>query len=314
MEFFDSETIAKSATTAEWVGAMETALIASVHGKYLMPVRMHLDSGRNTFLVMPCITDEYWSTKLVSFCPGNSESGQPSIYGTVILSNSKTGEPLAVMDGSIITALRTAAVSATGIKTLSPSGSRSLGIIGTGRQGIFQVLFACSVRDIDKIWAYDHNTLNFKQFSDEVHSRYPEIRIIMAKDSSEVALNSEVIITATNSHDPVFPDDKDLFTGKTFIGIGSYKPDCREFPEMLFRQVDQIFIDTPDGKKESGDLITPVRNNWLKEDKIYPIGELYTGNVVPTENPTRLFKTVGSALFDLFAAKLIYEKLKKGQL
>jgi ornithine cyclodeaminase/alanine dehydrogenase-like protein (mu-crystallin family) len=311
MEFFDSETIEKAATITEWIEAMETALVASVEKNYLMPVRMHLDSGKNTFLLMPCITDEYWSTKLVSFCPGNRESGQPSIYGTVILNSSKTGEPLAVMDGSIITAMRTAAVTATGIKALSPSGSTSLGIIGTGRQAVFQALFACSVRDIDVIRAYDHNRSNLNQFSDAVHSRYPEIKIIKAKDSREVALNSEVIITATNSHDPVFPDDKDLFSGKTFIGIGSYKPDCREFPEQLFRQVDQVFIDTPDGKKESGDLITPVANNWLKEDKIYTIGELYAGVVVPTENPTRLFKTVGSALFDLFAAKLIYEKLMK---
>jgi ornithine cyclodeaminase/alanine dehydrogenase-like protein (mu-crystallin family) len=313
MEFFNSESIEKAATMDEWVGAMETALMAGVEGGFLMPQRMHLDSGSNTFLVMPCITDEYWSTKLVSFCPGNSESGQPSIYGTVILNSSKTGEPLAVLEGSMITAMRTAAVSATGIKALSPPGCRSLGIIGTGRQGIFQALFACSVRDIEVIRAYDHNRSNLKQFSDEVHNRYPDVRLIKAEDSREVALNSEVIITATNSHDPVFPDDKDLFSGKTFIGIGSYKPDCREYPEQLFRQVDQIFIDTPDGKKESGDLITPVRNNWLKEDKIYPIGELYAGSVVLTENPTRLFKTVGSALFDLFAAKLIYEKLMKRQ-
>jgi ornithine cyclodeaminase/alanine dehydrogenase-like protein (mu-crystallin family) len=313
MEFFDSKSIEKAATITEWIETMETALMASVEGNYIMPVRMHLDSGRNTFLLMPCITDEYWSTKLVSFCPGNGESGRPSIYGTLILNDSKSGEPLAVMDGSIITAMRTAAVSATGIKALSPPGCRSLGIIGTGRQGIFQALFACAVRDIEVIRAYDKNISNLNRFSDEVHTRYPEVRIVVGEDSSEVAINSEIIITATNSPYPVFPDDKHLFSGKTIVGIGSYKPDCREFPEQLFRLVDQIFTDTPDGKKESGDLITPVRNNWVKEDKIYTLGELYAGNVALTENPTRLFKTVGSALFDLFAAKLIYEKLIKRQ-
>jgi ornithine cyclodeaminase len=92
------------------------------------------------------------------------------------------------------------------------------------------------------------------------------------------------------------------------VGIGSYKPDCREFPEQLFRQVDQIFVDTMDGKDESGDLITPVRSNWIADRNIFPIGSLITGNIVTTENPTRLYKTVGSALFDLFAAKLVYEK------
>jgi ornithine cyclodeaminase len=307
MDFFDSETVEKAATMAEWVRAMEAALLASCTGDYVMPQRMHIDRGNDTFLLMPCITDEYWSAKLVSFCPGNRESGQPPIYGTVVLSNSKTGKPLAVMDGSKITALRTAAVTAAGIKILSPSGSRSLGIIGTGIQGLFQALFACSVRDIDEIRAYDQNRKYLKIFSEELQKRNAAIKIIEANDSSEVALNSEIIITATNSHDPVFPDDKDLFSGKTFIGIGSYKPDCMEFPEQLFRQVDQIFIDTWDGKKESGDLITPVKNNWVKEDKIYRIGDLISGNIGLSSNLTRLFKTVGSAIFDLYAAKLIYE-------
>ena len=307
MDFIDSETVEKAATIPEWVEAMEEALLTICTGDYVMPQRMHLDRGNDTFLLMPCITDEYWSTKLVSFCPGNSDSGHPSIYGTVVLNNSKTGEPLAVMDGSKITAMRTAAVTAAGIKILSPAGSRSLGIIGTGRQGLFQALFACTVRDINEIRAYDQNKKNFRIFSDELHKWYPAIKIIEANDSSEVALNSEVIITATNSPDPVFPNEKDLFSGKTFIGIGSYKPDCREFPEQMFRQVDQVFIDTRDGMKESGDLIMPVKNNWIPEDKIYPIGDLLSGKIVRSANPTRLFKTVGSAIFDLFAAKLIYE-------
>ena len=74
------------------------------------------------------------------------------------------------------------------------------------------------------------------------------------------------------------------------MGIGSYKPDCREFPEQLFRQIDQIFVDTMDGKNESGDLITPVRNNWIADENIFPIGSLIAGNIVPAENPTRLYQ------------------------
>lgn len=119
---------------------------------------------------------------------------------------------------------------------------------------------------------------------------------------------SEVIISSTNSTNPVFPDINELFTGKTFVGIGSYKPDCREFPEQLFRHLDQLFVVTLDGKKESGDLITPVQKNWISEDKIHTLSSSLSGDVVPATNTTRLFKTVGSAVFDLFAAKLVYEK------
>jgi ornithine cyclodeaminase len=312
MHFFDSKAIIDTATFPEWVAAMEMAMLRSVSGEYLMPKRMHLDYGSDTFLLMPCITDEYWSTKLVSFNPGNKGSGRPSIYGTVVLTNTKTGEPLAIMDGSIITAMRTAAVSAAGIRILSPPGCHTLGIIGTGVQGIFQAVFACSVREINVIRAYDQNIDNLKRFSNELKVKYPEVRVFQAADSSEVVNSSEVIISATNSQNPVFRNEKDLFTGKTFVGIGSYKPDFREFPEQLFRQVDQIFVDTMDGINESGDLITPVINNWITEDKIHMIGHLLSGNLIRSSNKTRLFKTVGSAIFDLFAAKLIYEThLKK---
>jgi len=310
MKFFDSRTIENSATIPEWVDMMERALRFSIEPDgYIMPKRMHLDYGVDTFLLMPCITDEYWVTKLVSFCPGNKVSGRPSIYGTVVLNDAKTGEPLAILDGSAITAMRTAAVTAVGIRHLSPVNSHSLGIIGTGGQGVWQALFACSEREINMIWAYDQNTENLIHFTDIVKEKYPMVKIYQASDSSEVAMNSDIIICATNSKYPVFPDKMELFTGKTFIGIGSYKPDCREFPEQLFLQVDQIYADTLEGKKESGDLITPIVNGWIAENKIYSIGSLITGDSIPTHNPTRLFKTVGFALLDLFSAKLVYENL-----
>ena len=309
MDYFDSLTIENIATLPEWVDMMEKALRHSIEpGGYVMPKRMHLDYGDDTFLLMPCITEEYWVTKLVSFCPGNKAAGRPSIFGTVVLNDTKTGEPLSVMDGSAITAMRTAAVTAVGIRHLSPAGCHSLGIIGTGTQGIWQALFACSEREINEILAFDQSNENVKIFAEKVKSKYPMIRVIQAADSSEVAINSDIIISATNSQYPVFPDEKALFTGKTFIGIGSYKPDCREFPEQLFRLIDCIYVDTLDGKKESGDLITPVKNNWIAETEIYPIGSLLSGEIIPTSNSTRLFKTVGFALLDLFAAKLVYEK------
>ena len=308
MEFIDSKIISDIASQSEWVETMETALLISAAGNYVMPPRMHLDYGENTFLVMPCITDEYWATKMVSFCPANREKQRPSIYGTIVLNDTKTGEPLAILDGGLLTAMRTAAVTAAGIKHLSPPDSHSLGIVGTGVQGIYQALFACSVRKIDEIWAFDKDSSNLKKFVFDLNSRYPDVRVHMANDSGEVAMNSQVIISATNSRNPVFKNSKEFFSGRTFVGIGSYKPDCREFPEQLFRQIDQIFVDTMDGKSESGDLITPVRSNWISDKNIFPIGSLMAGETVPAENRTRLYKTVGSAIFDLFAAKLVYEK------
>ncbi|MCU0362555.1 MAG: ornithine cyclodeaminase family protein [Bacteroidales bacterium] len=307
MRYFDGDTIERAATAVEWVEAMEKALAALVDGAFVLPRRMHLDRGNDTFLLMPCISDEYWSTKLVSFCPGNRDSGKPSIYGTVILNSSVTGEPLAAMDGTMITALRTAAVSAAGIRLLAGKEVSRVGIVGAGVQGLYQALFACSVRNIEEVRVFDTLESNPDRFRDILKSKRPGLKVIRCLTSAELARDSELVITATNSSLPVFPDEPDLFTGKTFVGIGSYKPDCREYPEQLFRQLSQVFADTTDGLHESGDLIDPVRNGWLDKRDIYPIGNLISGKVMLSPNPTRLFKTVGSAIFDLFAAKLVYE-------
>lgn len=308
MKFFDRETILNTGTPGEWIRMMELAVLERQSPGTVLPQRTHLDYHENTFLLMPCISGDYWVTKLVSFCPGNKLSGIPSIYGTVLVCDSVTGKPLACMDGGSVTAMRTAAVSALGIKYLFRSQHGNLGIVGTGFQGLYQALFAASVIEIDKIWAYDPDDESFARFSSGLNSRLSGIKILRASDSTAVAVNSDLIITATNSANPVFNDEKSLFTGKTFIGIGSYKPGFREFPEQLFRQIDQLFVDTPDGMKESGDLITPITNNWIDSRNIFPIEKLVSGEIEPSPNTTRLFKTVGSAIFDLYAAKLVIEK------
>lgn len=134
MKFIDSKTISEAATIHEWIKITEEAILASITDEALIPQRMHIDHGRDTFLLMPCITDEYWTTKLVSFCPGNNVLGLPSIYGTVLLNSSSTGEPLAVMDGGKLTTLRTAAVSAVGINTWLRKMPDRLGLLAPGHR------------------------------------------------------------------------------------------------------------------------------------------------------------------------------------
>lgn len=309
MKVIDSETIARAATLLEWISAMEAAMKVSLGNEFVMPQRLHLDYGNGTFLVMPCITDEYWVAKLVSFCPDNRDSGLPSIYGTMVINRTKTGETLAIMEGSGITALRTAAISALGIKYLAPENAATLGIIGTGSQGIQQARFACTVRDIQQVTIYDRSEISVSRFLDAFKVDFPAIRIKVAENAEQLCSDSGIVITATNSKDPVFPNTSGLFEGRTFVGVGSYKPDCREYPDIFFKHIDQIFVDTIHGKNESGDLLYPIRNRLIAESSVHSLASLIVGNVALSAKPTRFYKTVGSALFDLYAAKLIYEKI-----
>jgi ornithine cyclodeaminase len=171
------------------------------------------------------------------------------------------------------------------------------------------VRFACSVRKIEKINIFDVSENSLKNFQEVVKHDLPGIRITVTRNAEDVCSGSEIIITATNSTDPVFPDKKDLFTGKMFVGIGSYKPGSREYPDALIRNLDQIFTDTLHAMKESGDLIYPVKSGLISSDRIDSLGSLIKGDVMLSDTPTRFFKTVGNAIFDLYGARLIYEKL-----
>jgi ornithine cyclodeaminase/alanine dehydrogenase-like protein (mu-crystallin family) len=310
MIVIDEFKIAVTASYDKWIDCMEEALKAMADGLLIVPQRTHIDFGEDSLSFMPAIGKDYFSTKFVSFFPGNIQLKRPSVYGTVVLNNRKTGEPLAVIDGTKLTAMRTAAVAGIGVRYLSPENSSSLGIIGAGIQGFHQALFACSQREIARLFVYDNRKELLTGFCADLAKVFPRIKIIPASDSREVCSKSEIIITATNSVTPVLPSDKSLLEGKTVIAIGSYKPDVRELPDELFRLLDYVFIDTEHGLNESGDLIDPFVKQLITSDRFVSAYNLITGKIQP-KKPTRLLKTVGHAAFDLFAAILVYENLNK---
>jgi ornithine cyclodeaminase/alanine dehydrogenase-like protein (mu-crystallin family) len=310
MTFYNHGAVFEMLQPAEWIEAMEEAVRISPDYDRCMLKRQHIDRGENTFLIMPCIDERYWVTKLVSFCPENRKLGKPSICGTVVLNDSRTGELLAIMDGPAITALRTAAVSAVGIKYLSPEKASSLGLVGAGIQGLQQARFACQVRNIEQITVYDISRTALRNFMDRAAEEMPGVPVTAAGDATEVCFRSEIIITATNAVHPVFPEQEGLLHGKTVVAIGSYKPMNRELPVDLFTQIDRVFIDTSHGITESGDLMYPVKEGLIREADMHPLGDLLSGQVGPGHSPTRLFKTTGSAVYDLYAAVLVYEKGK----
>jgi ornithine cyclodeaminase len=311
MRFIDSETVEKAASVAEWTDAMEQAMVKSVTGELLIPQRMHLDRGSDTFLLMPCMDDRYWATKLVSFCPGNAASGRQSIYGTVILSSSVTGEPLAVIDGTSLTANRTAGVSALGIKYLADENAENLGIIGTGAQGIHQAVFTCRTRPIRNVLVFDRSESAIEKFRKVFTGLFPGIKLIVAGNTEKICEACDIIITSTSSEVPVLPENPEVYSEQTFIGIGSYKPGSREYPEAFYKGLSQIFTDTLHGLKESGDLIYPLEKGFIGKDHIHSLGSLINGDVSILPGMVRFFKTVGSAVFDLFAARLVYEKMEQ---
>ncbi|MBS0009867.1 MAG: ornithine cyclodeaminase family protein [Bacteroidales bacterium] len=307
VKHIDRETIRKALPYARWLKMVEKAVMLKEGKDYIMPERAHIDFDNDTLLVMPCISGNYFSSKIITLFPGNTAKGKERLKGLVILNDRNDGEALAILDGPSITAMRTAAVGGFAVRHLSPPGSSRLGIIGLGIQGLHQALFACSQREIGEITVFDKNEASYPVFSRQFKLEYPGITINTAVNSRQVCEKSDIIITATDSTKPVLPDDAELLEGKTIIGIGSYKKEMREFPDSLYSLAGKVYVDTVHGIRESGDLIHPLSKGILEKADILEAGDLLRGE--KPRGSTRIFKSVGSALFDLLASVMVYETL-----
>ena len=308
MRYLGDKDILKAAEFDELMDAIEHAYSIEQSGDYVMPPRMHVNNGENTLLYMPCFLNSIFGTKILTLFPGNASKNRSVIEGLVLLNDVETGTPLAIIDGAKLTALRTGAVSGVGIRHTTSKSSQTVGLIGAGVQGFHQVLFACQARPVTNVYLFDCVAEKASALTAKLKQTLPGIEVEAVEDVTKLLVASTIVITATPSAEPVLPDDKTLLKGKHYIGIGSYKPDMREFPASLYSLVKQVFIDTEHGLEESGDLITPLQKKWISRDQIVTFGEyLRCKQTLDTTDETTLFKSVGAALFDIVVAELIYK-------
>jgi ornithine cyclodeaminase len=287
------------------IEAVEEAMLLYEGENYTMPPRMHAEYGGNMLLLMPSFIPSAFGTKLVTVFPENPGRQQPAIQGVMLLNDAASGTPLALMDASVLTGLRTGAVAAAAIRYLSDPGVRSLGIIGAGTQAWYQVVMASQVRSFDRIHILDIKRDRAEKLAADL-STETDAEILLPGSLEEMLSRSEVIITATTSMHPVLPPEKDLLAGKTVVAIGSFTPAMREIPEELFHLLDRVFVDSRQAREESGDLIHAIEAGLLSEDRIFTLGRLINRSIQAPERPTRFFKSVGMALYDLLVAEKIY--------
>jgi ornithine cyclodeaminase/alanine dehydrogenase-like protein (mu-crystallin family) len=310
MIYLTEEDILKAVSIDEILDAIETSMYLYERKEFHMPQRLHVDNKENTLLLMPCFIKDCFGTKLVTLFPGNPKKNLPVLNGIMVLNDAQTGVPLAFLDGSALTALRTAAVGAVSIRHLAPDDTKTLGIIGAGVQGFYQALAACNTRHLTDIFIFDLHPEKSLALIDKLSERITHVKLHQAAGAEDLLEKSRIVITVTNSLEPVLPDKDELLAGKHFVGIGSYKPNMREFPRALFKMLKTVFIDTEHALHESGDLIAPLQNNWIRREQVMTLGRFLIENKSRDEikRQTTLFKSVGMALFDVCASKLIYDK------
>ena len=148
----------------EIIAKVEEAYKLYNNKQFYMPERISVNYRNKSVVYMPCFRDNIFGTKILTIFPENKNIGKPTINGLVLLNDYVTGEPLALLDGKVVTSLRTGAVGAVGIRYLARKDCTTVGIIGAGVQGFNQALFACMVRDIRRIYIYDKFKKDYDQF------------------------------------------------------------------------------------------------------------------------------------------------------
>lgn len=291
---------------AELVTAICKSL--SLVDRSIVPKRAHLEGGNTLLLAMPALAPDIWGTKLVTVTTANAAIGLPTIQGVMVLGDTATGRPKALIDAAALTAQRTGAVGSLGLSQIAPKDTATIGIIGTGVQAVWQAVFAASVRPIDTVFCLTRSEAAFERFRAQVLRLAPALQIEACANPQSLLASTDVIVAATSSATPVLPDDETLLVGKTLISVGSFRPDMQELPNAAYRLAAAIMIDSPDAETEVGDVANALANGFVARSALIGLGDAETPS-----GRTRIFKSVGWAGYDLFAANFFYEQaLKRG--
>ena len=292
LPFLDEEQVRAVLRMEDLIPAIETALTEFSAGRVAQPVRQMLsvEPHGGYFGAMPAAGSVGLGAKLVTFYPGNAAHGMHTHSAIVLLFRPETGEPLAIMDGRLITEMRTAAVSAVATRAMASQGAKVLAVLGSGVQARSHVEALRLVRDFDEIRVWSRAAEHAERFAAEVGAT--------AMSAEEAVRDADVIVTATAAREPVLLGAW-LKKGAHVNSVGWPGPQGRELDEDAMRNV--LVVDSREAVlKESGDVL-------LSGAEIYAeLGEVLAGSSPVPSGVTTVFKSVGIAVEDVAAANLVY--------
>ncbi|MCA1579507.1 MAG: ornithine cyclodeaminase family protein [Acidobacteria bacterium] len=298
----------------ECIELMSDALAALARGEIFQPLRtiVRPPDARGLLGLMPAYRHgEQGAFGLKAICvfPGNPSIGKDAHQGTVMLFSQETGEPLAVMNASQITATRTAAVSAVATRLLARPDATELGIIGAGVQARTHLVALACVRSIKRARVACRNPEHAMRLVREMQDKVP-FPIEVAESNEAAVRDADLIVTATSSHEPVIERDW-ISPGAHINAIGTHSPQSREIDSATMAAA-RIFVDRRESAlNEAGDYLLAAKDGAVSPESIVAeIGELVIkdkkGRLSPTE--ITLFKSLGLAIEDVVCAEYLFRK------
>ncbi|MGH2525032.1 MAG: ornithine cyclodeaminase family protein, partial [Anaerolineales bacterium] len=289
------------------IAAMKSAFADLSTGRANAPLRTPLPvpEVEGVALFMPAyLPSSGLGAKIVSVFPRNAQLGKPMINGIVVVLDATTGEPVALCDGTFLTAWRTGAGSGAATDLLARPDARIGAVLGCGAQAKTQVLAVEAARPLEEIRAYAPTAAHVQAFIAEMQPQM-KARLVAAASSAEAVREADVICAATTSSTPVF-DGTLLKPGAHVNGVGSYTLQMQEVDTATVSQA-RIFVDSrASALAEAGDLVIPMNAGLLKAraEDWTELGEVVAGLKPGRQSPDEItfFKSVGVAVQDVAAA------------
>jgi ornithine cyclodeaminase/alanine dehydrogenase-like protein (mu-crystallin family) len=278
------------------------------------PARHHHDYSNpeeaieSSLLLMPSwMSGSHLGVKLVTVSPNNYKYNLPSIQGLYILFDAAKGTPLMLLDAQELTARRTAASSALASSFLSREDSETLLMVGTGTLAPYLIEAHATVRTYKKILIWGRNSVKAQTICDVLNPKM-DIKMTRVEDLKRGMQEADVVSCATLSATPLILGAWSK-PGQHIDLVGAYKPDMREADDELMLK-SRIYVDTPMALKETGDLWIPMKKGILDVNDIH--GNLFqlcqkTRKGREKKEEITIFKSVGHALEDLVAAKMVHD-------
>ncbi len=281
-------------TYEELIPAIRKALMDFSAGRVHQPLRsiIPVPAHGGWFGVMPAVYDTVMGAKLVSFYPGNADLQKHTHMAMIQLFRADTGEPLATMDGRLITEMRTAAVSAVAIDQLASPAARVLAILGSGVQARSHIRALAGIRSFTDVRVWSRSPDHAQQFASEIGAR--------VTTAEQAVSGADVVLALTSSPQPILKG-KWLSPQAMVCAIGAATPDRRELDEETMRGA--VVVESREAAlKEAGDIVLAQAQVTAE------IGELLNGAPFDRGERPVVFKSVGIAVEDIAAAKLVFDK------
>jgi ornithine cyclodeaminase len=301
----------------ECIPVMREALSALARGQVHQPLRMVVrpPDAAGLMGLMPSYRAgerAAYGLKVVCVFPGNPAIGKDAHQGAVMLFSAETGELLALMNASAITAIRTAAVSAVATDRLARADATDLAIVGAGVQAQAHLVAMACIRPIRRVRVASRDFDHARRFAETMRFRMPAP--IDPVDSAELAVTgADIVVTATTAAEPVLKREW-LAPGAHVNAVGSSMPTAREIDTATMAAA-SLFVDRRESTlNESGDYLSAAREGAIGPEHIRAeIGEVLIGAKPgrTSDDEITLFKSLGLAVEDLAAAEHAYRKAQQ---